>query len=85
MSLLSYGLIVFGVMLGGSVWLLIFGLLALAQQGDKHLDQLEFILSQRQTGLPQPVKEGQPSDSYIPAHPHLRLVDAPPTRILTRP
>ena len=85
MSLLSYGLIVLGVVLGGSVLLLIFGLLAMAQQGDKHLDQLEFILSQRRTGRLQPVKEGQPSDSYLAAPPHLRPVEAPPTRILPRP
>lgn len=85
MSLLSFGLIALGWMLGGLVLLVIFSLLVTAQQGDKYLDQLEFILSQRQTGLRPLVKEGKPHNTRRPAHPHLRLVNASQTQALPRP
>jgi hypothetical protein len=64
--LLSYGLIALGWMLGGLVLLEIFSLLAMAHQGDECLDQLEFILSQRQAALPPSVKEGNPHHTRIP-------------------
>ncbi len=41
MSLLFYGVIILGMMLGGLVLLLLFSLLAMAQKGDACLDQLE--------------------------------------------
>lgn len=74
-------------MLGGLVLLVIFSLLVAGRRDDEYLDQLEFILSQRQekVGFPQPIKEGKPLNTRRPAHPHLRLVDASQTRTLTRP
>jgi hypothetical protein len=82
LSLLSYGLIVSGVMLGGVGLLVIFSLLAAAQQGDEYLEQMEFILSQRQTCPLSRPKEGKPHNTCIPAHPHLKLVEASQTRTL---
>jgi hypothetical protein len=71
-------------MLSGLVVLIIFSLLVTAHRGDKCLDQMEFILSQRQAFLPPLVKERNPHKTCTTAHPHLRLVDASQTRTPTR-
>lgn len=41
MSLLFYGLCILGAVLGGSVLLVLYSLLVMAQRGDACLDQLE--------------------------------------------
>ncbi len=84
MSLWVYGLIVLGVSLSGLILLIIFGLLGAAQQGDEYLEQMGLILSQRQACPPSRLKDGKPHITRIPAYPHLRLVDAPQTRVFTR-
>ncbi len=54
MSLLFYGVLILGVMLGGLVLLVIFSLLAKAQKGDESLEKWESEMLQTQECGPLP-------------------------------
>ncbi|MGA9755789.1 MAG: hypothetical protein WBV23_11685 [Desulfobaccales bacterium] len=74
MSLLSYGVLILVVVLGGLVLLVIFSLLAMAQQGDSYLDQQEFNLPQQQDCPPASVEEAKSPNLSGLAKQDLKLV-----------
>lgn len=82
MSLLSYGVLTLGVVLGGLVLLVIFSLLAMAQKGDAYLDQRECRMLQGQGCAPSPVKEKKSDNPCVPAGPDLHDGGVAETRIL---
>jgi hypothetical protein len=62
LSFFTYGLFILGVALGGTIALVIFSLLSIAQKGEAHLERLEMMMRQRQGGGPGPLKEAQPDN-----------------------
>ena len=67
MSLLFYGVIILGMVLGGLVLLLLFSLLAMAQKGDECLDQLELEMRKTFEYAPPRLKSEKSEDLRVPA------------------
>jgi hypothetical protein len=67
MSLLFYGVIILGIVLGGLVLLLLFSLLAMAQRGDECLDQLELEILKFPERAPPRIKSEKSENLRVPA------------------
>jgi hypothetical protein len=68
MSLLSCGVFILGVVLGGLVFLMLFSLLAMARKGDESLDQLELATLQTPKYAPLPMKRAKSENLCVPPH-----------------
>ena len=52
MSLLFYGVMILGIMLGGLMLLLLFSLLTMAKRGDEALDKMELVIQTKKNVYP---------------------------------
>ena len=66
MSLLFYGVIILGIVLGGLVLLVLFSLLTLAQKGDECLDRLELEKRKLCEYAPPRIKSEKSEDLRVP-------------------
>ena len=67
MSLLFYGVCIFGVVLGGLVLLVLYSLLVMAQRGDQGLDQLELEMLKNHQVFSPPIKSEKSENLGMPA------------------
>jgi hypothetical protein len=67
MSLLFYGVVILGIVLGGVVLLLLFSLSAMAQKGEECLDQLELEIGKTFEYAPPRPKSEKAEDLRVPA------------------
>jgi hypothetical protein len=66
MSLLCYGVIILGVILGGLVLLVLYGLLVMAKRGDMSLDQLELEMLQTSQYPPLRINSEKSANLQVP-------------------
>ena len=67
MSLLFYGVIILGIVLGGLVLLVLYSLLVMAQRGDECLDQLELEMLKSPEYAPPRIKSEKSENLRVPA------------------
>jgi hypothetical protein len=67
MSLLFYGVLILGAVLGGLVLLVLYSLLVMAQRGDACLDQLEMEMLKNHQAASSRVKSGKSGKLGLPA------------------
>ena len=67
MSLVFYGVIILGIVLGGVVLLLLYSLLVMAQKGDECMDQLELEMRKKFDYASPRLKDGKSEDLRVPA------------------
>jgi hypothetical protein len=85
-SLVSYGLFISGIVLGGLVLLVLYSLLAMAQKGDEFLDRYQLGSEdfEDREGAPCPIIRGKSEKLGVPATSDLHQDSAGPTRIFSR-
>ena len=67
MSLFFYGVCILGVVLGGSMLLVLYSLLVMAQRGDECLDQLEMEMLKDHQATSSFIKRGKSEHLHVPA------------------
>ena len=67
MSLLFYGVVILGIVLGVVVLLLLFSLVSMAQKGEACLDQLELEMRKTFEYAPPRLKSDKSEDLCVPA------------------
>jgi len=67
MSLLFYGVCIFGAVLGGVVLLVLYSLLVMAQRGDASLDQLELEMIKNYQTASSLTNSGKSENLRVPA------------------
>jgi hypothetical protein len=67
MSLVFYGVIILGVVLGGLLLLVLFSLLTMAQKGDEYMEQMEREMRKPLACAPPPLNSEKSEDLRVPA------------------